>query len=46
MIDNQLAGRLIATNFFGGSVKMTDVKADIDAMIARARKAQQFYEAN
>jgi sulfoacetaldehyde dehydrogenase len=25
---------------------MTDVTADIDAMIARARKAQQFYEAN
>ena len=25
---------------------MTDVKADIDAMIARARKAQQSYEAN
>ena len=25
---------------------MTDVTADIDAMVARARKAQQSYEAN
>lgn len=44
MIDNHSIKRLIATKFWDGSEGMTEAATDIEAIIARARKAQEAYE--